>query len=194
MDTVFHLIRHARHDQVHTVLVGRMPGVGLSEAGRAEAADLAETLAHRPIALLQTSPRRRARETAAIIGERLGLPVQIVRALDELDVGAWSGMSFEALADDPAWQRWNASRSRARPPSGESMEDVLRRLRTHMACLQRQHPGKEIALVSHAEPIRTVVLHRRGWSFDDFARVEIAPASVTTLAGIEAKLQETVAT
>ncbi len=34
--TVFHLLRHGEHGLLGRVLAGRMPGVGLTERGRAE--------------------------------------------------------------------------------------------------------------------------------------------------------------
>ena len=72
--TTFHLIRHGAHDLLGRVLTGRMPGVALNEAGRAQAAGLAAALAGGGIAAVVSSPLQRARETAAPIAARLGLP------------------------------------------------------------------------------------------------------------------------
>ena len=59
MRTIFHLIRHAAHDRVGTVLVGRLNGVHLSLAGRAQAKELAHHFAREEIAAVISSPRER---------------------------------------------------------------------------------------------------------------------------------------
>ena len=54
------------------VLAGRMPGIGLTERGRAEIAVVAERLAGDNIAAIYASPLQRTRESAEIVAERLG--------------------------------------------------------------------------------------------------------------------------
>ncbi|MGW1973892.1 histidine phosphatase family protein, partial [Streptomyces tubercidicus] len=67
--TVFHLVQHAEKE--------RLPGdPGLTEAGRRQAARTADRLWHLGVRAVFTSPLRRARETAAPIASRSGLPVQ----------------------------------------------------------------------------------------------------------------------
>ena len=58
------LARHATHAEVGQVLSGRSE-IALSDAGRAEAADLAAMLAKAPVTAIYSSPRRRTQETAA---------------------------------------------------------------------------------------------------------------------------------
>ncbi len=180
--TTFFLVRHATHALLGHVLVGRTPGLGLDAAGRAQAEDLARRLAGEGVTALQSSPRDRARETAAPIARRLGLAVEIEPAIDEIDFGAWGGRAFAALADEPGWDVWNARRSAARPPGGETMAELQHRVVRHLEATAARLPRARIALVSHAETIRAAVLHFRGMALDDFARIEIAPASITTLA------------
>jgi broad specificity phosphatase PhoE len=55
--TVFHLLRHGEHLSARG-LAGRMPGVGLSERGRAEIAAVAERLAGERVAAIYASPFR----------------------------------------------------------------------------------------------------------------------------------------
>ena len=70
--TIFHLVRHAAHDRIGTVLVGRLNGVHLSLRGRAQAKDLTEHFAREEIAAVITSPRERAQDTAEPIADALG--------------------------------------------------------------------------------------------------------------------------
>jgi broad specificity phosphatase PhoE len=175
------LVRHASYSLIDRVLVGRAPHVGLSEPGWRQARALARDLARRPICRVQSSPQRRARETAEPIARALGLPVAIAPKMDELDMGRWTGVSFQKLSSSPHWETWNSKRGSTRPPGGESMRDVQRRVLDHLATIEREHPDEEIVIVSHAEPIRAAVLHYRGLPLDAFAQVRIDPGSITVL-------------
>lgn len=171
-------VRHGSHDLIEQVLVGRLPDVQLSATGLEEAHRVAARLVEANVTRVHTSPRQRAIETATIIARRAGVPLEISFALDEIDVGAWTGLSFAELAQEPSWNFWNMLRSLARPPEGESMREVQDRIVPYLARVHAAHPGACIAMVSHAEVIRTAVMHCEGLSLDAFAEVKIAPAEV----------------
>jgi broad specificity phosphatase PhoE len=175
------LVRHASHSLIDRVLVGRAPDVGLSRPGRRQAGALARELSRRAISQVQSSPQRRAQETARPIAYALGLPVEIAPKMDELDVGHWTGASFEELNSSPQWHAWNSKRASTRPPEGESMRDLQERVVGYLAIIEREHPDEEIVIVSHAEPIRAAVLHYCGLPLDAFAHIRIDPGSVTVL-------------
>ncbi len=81
---VFHLLRHGEHGLLGRALAGRMPGVGMTERGRAEIAAQAERFAGEKIAAIYASPLQRTRETAEIVAARLGLPIEFRDDLLEL--------------------------------------------------------------------------------------------------------------
>lgn len=181
MATTLFLVRHAVHTLVDRVLVGRMSNVRLEEPGRRQAELLAGRLAETGLTAIQSSPRERARETAAPIARRAGLRVEIAPDIDEIDVGEWTGQRFDALAADPRWYTWNTSRGTARPPGGESMGELQARVLGHLETLRTSHPHARIALVTHAEVIRAALLHYLALPLDDFLSVEVRPASVSTV-------------
>ncbi|MFN3352102.1 MAG: histidine phosphatase family protein [Brevundimonas sp.] len=177
--TRVHLIRHAMTDAVGVRLCGRAPGVSLNTQGRAQAERLAARMRARPVAKVLSSPRERALETAGPVAAALKAPVEPSPALDEIDFGEWTGRSFEALEDDPAWIAWNSHRGSAAPPGGEAMAEVQSRLSGLFDGL-RADAGEVIA-VSHADVIKAAVCAALGLSVDNLHRFDIAPASVTTL-------------
>jgi len=182
MTTTFLLLRHAAHDNVGGYLAGRMGGVMLGEAGRAQADRLARRLRVERIDAIVASPRERTQQTAQAVAAACGLAMETAAELDEIDFGRWSGQGFEALQQDPLWQRWNAVRSLIRTPGGETMLDVQRRVLGLMERLAGQQDGRCIALVSHADVIKAAVLHHLGLAIDAWPRFDIAPASISRLA------------
>lgn len=182
MTTTFFLVRHATHASIGRVLVGRMPGVRLDQEGRRQAERLADRFAREDIDLVQSSPRERARDTAAPIGRRCQVRVDVESGLDEIDFGDWTGRPLAALGGDFEWGRWNARRGEATPPRGETMGELQVRMVGHLEAMRTAMPAGRIVLVSHAETIRAAIMHCLDIPLDDFGRVEVAPASITTIA------------
>jgi probable phosphoglycerate mutase len=178
--TVFFLVRHGAHDLLDRILVGRNE-VSLNRVGEEQAIRLSERLANEKITAVFASPRRRTAETAAIIAARVKREVSFAAALDEIDLGVWTGRSFADLADDPDWQRWNEARGNARPPRGESMREAQERA---LAWLVRRHAedaDSRDVVVSHAEIIRAIIMHYLGMPLEQFWRIHIYPGAFSTI-------------
>jgi probable phosphoglycerate mutase len=102
----------------------------LTEKGRRQALALAEQLGPVPASTLYSSPILRATQTAEILAQHLGVPVQITEALREYDCGVLEGQSDEEswrlhreIAE--AWivhQHWER-----RPQQGENFLDIQAR-------------------------------------------------------------------
>jgi len=101
--TIFHLLRHGE-PTVFGRINGRLPGVGLSAKGRAEIAAVAGRLAAEKIDAIYSSPLQRTRESAEILAERLGLPIQYREDVIELDFGEWTGLTADQIRQDERWQ------------------------------------------------------------------------------------------
>jgi broad specificity phosphatase PhoE len=179
--TTFFLVRHAAHDRVGSVLCGRMPGVTLGAIGRAQAERLAARFANENIGCVRTSPLERAVETAEPIAARLGQTLEPCEALAEIDFGAWSGTSFEALGQDPRWAAWNNARSISRPPYGETMFEAQSRIVGAMDALRSRYAERSVILVSHSDVIKAALLFYLGMPIDAYGRFEVEPASISTL-------------
>lgn len=180
MAKIIHLVRHGQHPLLGRTLCGRMKGVELDGLGCEEIARCAATVAPRPT-LVQSSPQRRCMQSACILAARFALPVEIVPALDELDYGEWTGRSFEDLGSDSRWSRWNARRGTSRPPGGESMRSLQKRVVDHLEQLRGDRNIDVVIAVSHAEPIRAALLHYSRKRLDDFLSIAIDPGSISTL-------------
>lgn len=146
-----------------------------------QAQRLAAGLLRHGVTEIKSSPQLRARQTAELIAALLGKSVGLMPEFDEVDFGAWSGRTFASLQNDCHWQRWNSSRQACRPPQGETIHELQSRVLAGLLRLAERYPDQRITVVTHAEPIRAAVLHYCGIPLGEFARVDIAPGSRTTL-------------
>lgn len=130
----------------------------LTARGRRQAHDLVETLRPKPPQTIVSSDLRRARETAEILGAALGIPVACDARLRERALGAWSGLFAHQVA-----ARWpeelaalRAGDPTLRPPGGESLEEVRRRLGDFLCAWRGQLAEIPAALVTHGGVVRSL--------------------------------------
>lgn len=146
-----------------------------------EAEAVAATLAGAGLAAVVSSPLVRALQTAAPIAGQSGLPVEVDPGLDELDLGAWTGAPFGTLDDDLRWRAFNVFRGSAPVPDGESMLAVQARAVASLLRLRAVHPNAAVALVSHADVIKAVLVHFLAMPLDLMRRIEVGPGSRSVL-------------
>jgi broad specificity phosphatase PhoE len=135
----------------------------LTATGRRQAEALAAELAVRrggPVGALVCSPLRRARQTAQIIGGRLGLTIACeLEDLRELDVGALDGRS-----DSAAWEiyaavlaAWRQGDTQARFPGGENRDELCTRLRLALVTTARASPAEVTLMIAHGASLRAAI-------------------------------------
>lgn len=130
---------------------------------------------------MYTSPLERAIETAAPIAACHGLSPRIVDDLGEVHIGAWEGLPLAQLERQELWRRFHTSRGSVRAPGGEMMIEAQVRMVRQIEQIGRQHEGETVAVISHADPLRSALAHVLGISLDLMLRFEISPASVSVL-------------
>lgn len=179
--TRFLLIRHATTDANGVRLAGRMAGVHLNRLGRRQAQRLAERLARENIAAIYSSPLERAMETAEPMGRLLGREVVLRENLIEIEFGEWTNRTFEELASQTGFARFNDFRSCAPIPGGEFMLPAQTRMIGELAELRSRHPDEAVVVVGHGDMIRSAIAYYAGISLDMFQRIEISPASISVV-------------
>jgi probable phosphoglycerate mutase len=177
--TRFLLVRHGRFDQIGQRQAGQAPGTHLNADGRSDARRLAAALHDVPIAAIVSSPLERTRETAEPVAADHGLSIEYDAAWIEFDTGEWTGRSFEDLAADPLWQRFNAMRSTTPAPGGELMLAVQHRAVAAMLALRLRYADATVLVVSHGDVIRSVLLYALGMPIDFVHRIEVGPGRIS---------------
>jgi broad specificity phosphatase PhoE len=156
------LARHGEtDDNIEPVRVQGFRDTPLNDTGRRQAAELAERVADDGIVSLWSSDLIRARETAEIVGRRIGLRPRLDPRLREANRGRWEGRLFlEVERDEPElYGAWRQAGPTFRFPEGESLQDQLERVR---AAVGEIHASGELPalVVCHGGSIRVILCTR----------------------------------
>jgi len=180
--TTFLLVRHGLNDFTGKRLAGRLPGVHLNEAGRAQALKTAEALRNMPISAVYASPLERTIETAQPIAEVHQLPVLINDGLIEMDFGDWVGQTEEVLHARDDWKTLLANASAMRFAGGETYQEAQTRMVSTIESLRvKHHDDQMIVCVTHCDTVRLILAHYFGMPLDLFHRITIDTASISML-------------
>ena len=156
---MLYLVRHGQADTPPNTCIGQT-NIPLTEKGIQQILhDTLPTLRELKLQhpLLLSSPLLRTMQSATIISEELTIPLKKHAAFQEINMGAWDGLSFSEIQ-----QRWpdqyearGKNFSTFRPPYGESFSDLQQRV------VGAFHPffneARPIIIVTHAGVIRTLL-------------------------------------
>jgi len=134
-----------RHGETDWNAEGRLQGHTdrpLNEFGRRQAKDLADRLAGEGPDAIYASDLARAKETAEIVGERLGLTVVVDPDLREKDWGTWEGLT----GDERVHVEFE----------GETTEDHRDRVMAAVRRIVARHPDQRVVVVTHGGSLRRI--------------------------------------
>ena len=174
------MILLARHGQTDdNVPPARVQGwrdPPLNDQGREQARALADAVTGEKLAALYTSHLRRGRETAAIVGEAIGLEPAVDERLAESRRGRWEGRLLEEIErEEPdLWRDWRAAGAGFRFPGGESLEEHMARVVESLAEVERG--PLPALLVCHGGTIRCAFASRTERGLDSFHELDVPNA------------------
>jgi len=192
METIVYVIRHG---QTASNVAGRYMGWSIDEdldnKGRLEAERLAERLSAKPIAVVYSSPLRRALSTAKLLAAAHSLDVQVMQDLGEMHLGVWEGMHVrDVRAGFPElWRQWMNDPTGIQMPGGERLDEVQVRAVAALNAIIRENLGRQAALVTHQVVVRLLVAHCLGVSASIYRRIEVSNASITTIREMDGRLK-----
>ncbi len=175
------LVRHAEVvDDARGRCYGRLD-VPLSAEGREQARALAVRLSTEEVAAVVSSPRVRARDTAAFIAEPHCLPLATLDELCELDFGELEGLTYDEIAATrpELYEQWMTEPTTVEFPGGESFADLQARAATALAQLREGDEGRIVVAVTHGGVVRAVVAAALGMPDDRIFGVSVDTASIT---------------
>jgi broad specificity phosphatase PhoE len=181
-----HEIYLARHgetdDNREPIRVQGFTDTPLNDTGRRQAAELADRVAPLGLRSLWSSDLWRARETAEIVGSRLGLAVRLDPRLREANRGKWEGRLFVDIAREcpDRYAAWRGAGASFRFPGGESLLEQLERV---CAALQAIRSSSELPalVVCHGGCIRVALSQRDPRGLQAFHQFSVPNVAVVPL-------------
>jgi broad specificity phosphatase PhoE len=177
------LARHGEtDDNREPIRVQGFTDTPLNDTGRRQAAKLAERVAPIGFVGLWSSDLSRARETAEIVGSRIGLSVRLEPRLREANRGRWEGRRFiDIEREEPErYAAWRNTPATFRFPGGESLREQLERVMASLADIRRSEDLPAL-VVCHGGSIRVALCARDSHGLEAFHRFEIPNVALVQL-------------
>ncbi|MBI3590758.1 MAG: histidine phosphatase family protein [Candidatus Melainabacteria bacterium] len=131
-----------------------------------------------------SSPLKRAEHTAKIIAKKLNIK-KILRDknLMEKSEGLWEGKSFWEVRkkDLKNYYKWLKNPFKIKPPKGESVMGLNKRVEKFYKTVSKKYTGKNIIVVTHSGPIRLFILNLLKATIDKFWYLKVECGSITEI-------------
>jgi broad specificity phosphatase PhoE len=174
------LARHGQtDDNLEPIRVQGFTDTPLNDTGRRQAFELAQRMASAGIASLWSSDLSRARETAEIVGARIGLDARLDPRLREANRGRWEGRRFiDIEREEPElYAAWRRAGDGFRFPGGESLRDQLERVSAAVQDIRRESELPAL-VVCHGGSIRVMLCARDPRGLTAFHEFEVPNVGV----------------
>jgi probable phosphoglycerate mutase len=168
----------ARHGETEYNRTGRIQGRGINESinknGRKQAQCIARSLQDVEINYIFSSSLNRSVETAQIIGEHLGVPVQSFPELDEMNFGVIEGRPISEIEEhlQDLHHNWRSGNTAFALEQGESPDAVLERVISRTDMLTKKHRGKNMLYVLHGRLIRILLAQWLQYGLNKMHQIE----------------------
>jgi len=191
------MVRHGQaRNNVKRMLAGRMDGVPLTPEGVRQAEHAAKMLASAGVSAIYSSPIERAAETARMISEACGVPVVVDERLTEIDMGKFTGMTFEEVVSghDDIFAKFYGGDVEIAHKGVETFEQVRRRVTGIVSEVvsgggsaggeggaddnDDDDDDGNAVLVTHMDPIKAMLGEIAGISPERLLHAEIANAAL----------------
>lgn len=157
-------LRFVRHGETDWNREGRIQGhldVPLNARGREQARQVAEELRGSGATLVLSSDLSRARDTAVVIAEVLGVPLRVVPDLRERNLGVLQGKTAADLGASDGGMGFVSrmvNDPRLHPPGGEALDAFRERVAAFVRGLVADPPAEDIVVVTHGGVVRAALL------------------------------------
>lgn len=157
--------------------------IPLTDEGRVQCEAAAGLLEDLGVTRVVASPLRRAAESAAIVGGRLGLSVEHDDRLVEVRFGEWQGLTYEEVGADPRYGVFATDPVSNPTPGGETVRDVQARgLAGIAAAMATARDGDCTLFVTHGDIIRTLLCHFLATPLEAYRRLRTDNAGLSAVA------------
>ena len=132
-------------------------------------------------AIVYASPMARCIRTGGLIAQACSTRCEVLKALNDLDYGAWQWKTHDEIAErhPEQYQTWLKEPHLVRFPDGESLQDVVARTGDVLRYCLQHHPGQTVVLVSHDSALRALFLQLLDQALSAYWHIAFAPCGVS---------------
>lgn len=165
---------------------GRIKGsldIPLSDLGVRQASELAESLQAVKLDCLYVAPGESAQDSARQICELNFCKKKTLECLCNLDHGLWQGKTVAEVKrlQPKVYRQFQTNPEGVCPPSGETVQDAVARIRSTLCKVIKRHDGGRIGIVV-PQPLASVVRHvLLGGAWGDLWKCELDFGTYETL-------------
>ena len=183
-------LRHAQaENNTKRILAGRTEGVPLTKTGIEQAERIAEYLRPLDISAIYSSPIERASHTAEIVAKNCSLEVVLDERLTEIDMGKFTRMNYDDMfakygniflkfyENDPVISEHEV----------ETFPQVQSRILGMVNHLVEKHKNENVILVTHMDPIKSMLSSVMDLKPKTLFELIIANASLTVIKEYDGK-------
>jgi broad specificity phosphatase PhoE len=177
------LARHGEtDDNREPIRVQGFTDTPLNDTGRRQAHKLAERVVDRGFVSLWASDLSRARETAEIVGAKIGLTPRLDARLREANRGRWEGSRFiDIEREDPdGYAAWRRAGDQFRFPGGESLLEQQQRVSGALDDIERTRELPAL-VVCHGGSIRVMLCLDDPRGLDAFHEFDVPNVALVDL-------------
>lgn len=174
--TRLYLVRHGQVKGFEQHRYNGQADVPLTDLGWEQYRSLHDRLRQSSLAAVYCSDLQRCLGGAKLLAEPHGLVPVAVKALRELHIGQWQGISWQELQQRFP-QQWEARIKdivHYRVPDGENLLDLSQRVLPAIKSVLSTHARSEVLVVGHGAVNRVVLLDAMGASLQSVFRIEQA--------------------
>ncbi len=178
-----YLVRHGETEYNRRDLFRGHLDIPLNQTGKRQAAAAADCLRDVELAAFYSGPLQRAVDTAALIAAPHGAQTQVLRSLNDIDYGAWSGKTVSEVREayPECYELWAHRPAGVRFPEGESLREAHARVKEGMEWLWARHAAEAIVIVGHKVVNRLVLCTALGLPLAGIWRIEQSNGAINLI-------------
>lgn len=174
-----------RHGETDANAKGMFEGSGgnspLNTNGIQQACQLGNRFMDSRISAIYASTLTRAIQTAEHIAKVAGLALAIDKRLDEINIGAWEGLTMAEIESGypDIFSRWIEDYTSVTVPASESFAALADRALAGFGDIARKHPGETVVVVSHGGPIKCIIGSILEFKLTDYMSIDMYNTGVS---------------
>lgn len=180
---VVHLVRHGRTAwNVQRRVMGWLDE-DVEPVARRDAQAVADALADEDVAVIVSSPLRRALQTADPLANRVGIEPRVEPRVGELRVGPWEGLTEDEIGErwPEEWRQWRTEPHTLALEGRETLRELNDRVAAVLDELCSSAASGAAVVYTHDAVVRAAVAWALRTGPDVYRHIEVANCSITTV-------------